>query len=896
MKIFGALVLFFLLANLNGCSNSTGAYEKKEGERISVLDSFDLKDMIPVPSFGKNVTLGTNSAKTSSHAKPSMKVSFDYDYFIGKHEVTCAEMGFSCEDSLPAVNVTYFDAILYANKRSVAEGFDTAYTYIGLTYDEEGSCVGMDNLLFLPGVRAYRLPTEAEWVYAANLGWAPDSGWNAENSDYRTHRVCSAYVDSLGICDMAGNVAEWVNDWYVPFRSGSVANYIGGVDGGPQGERVLKGSSFRNSASEMRLYSRGDIYMVTSVSKSDYLGFRLAFGAIANPLWLSGDGEQKNSIVSVLANSMDMRRELNTNKVKVAFRDDETGNLSFVDYSDDISSVVEIDDTIDVYHPDISPDGNWVAFCTGLEGVSGKSSVYVRMLDSAGSGLVRLDVENAAIPRWRVLANGDTVIVYVTDAGNNRDESAFMRASTWQVRFSGGKFGSPTKLLDGAYHGGVSRDNSLAVTGARLLRTHVSGVDSLWYNGEQACNVSLHRNGGKSTLFLDFAGSTGRAFVGEDYAIHEVLLFADSTGVLVRSQKAPAGYTFDHTEWVVDADSLVVATLVDAEGAHRRIVLLNAFTGDVLDILQGEELWHPAVWMNERDHSLVDPDLDLDSAGVYYTPEMGYYALELRVKMERFWKLRDSVTAVVLGSSRVMFGVNESFVESETLLNMGYSSGDIYGMEYLTMNYVLRHMPQLKFLVLEFSPDFMWVTEEVSWAPMYVMSPGIRYDESHDFWVDSVPKGFVLLVEDSYKTRPGQMLPYSFDEFMLPAVGWGEASIAHDSVYFTLDLPSVKKNKIILQNIVNAARERGVQVVLLVPPQNPGYAETGVFGIYSMRRSAAQELLEWARTLDVLFLDENKMGYHDYDSSMAFNTDHLSREGARQLSTRLDSLFRAARK
>jgi hypothetical protein len=243
-----------------------------------------------------------------------------------------------------------------------------------------------------------------------------------------------------------------------------------------------------------------------------------------------------------------------------------------------------------------------------------------------------------------------------------------------------------------------------------------------------------------------------------------------------------------------------------------------------------------------------------------------------------------------------MFGVNESFVESETLLNMGYSSGDIYGMEYLTMNYVLRHMPQLKFLVLEFSPDFMWVTEEVSWAPMYVMSPGIRYDESHDFWVDSVPKGFVLLVEDSYKTRPGQMLPYSFDEFMLPAVGWGEASIAHDSVYFTLDLPSVKKNRIILQNIVNAARERGVQVVLLVPPQNPGYAETGVFGIYSMRRSAAQELLEWARTLDVLFLDENKMGYHDYDSSMAFNTDHLSREGARQLSTRLDSLFRAARK
>ncbi|MBR4348540.1 MAG: TIGR02171 family protein [Fibrobacter sp.] len=896
MKIFGALVLFFLLANLNGCSNSTGAYEKKEGERISVLDSLDLKDMIPVRSFGENVTLGTNSDKASSHAKPSMKVSFDYDYFIGKHEVTCAEMGLSCGGSLPAVNVTYFDAILYANKRSIAEGFDTAYTYTGATFDNEGACVNLDGLVFLPTVNAYRLPTEAEWVYAASLGWVPDSGWNADNSDYRTHEVCSSFIDGSGLCDMAGNVMEWVNDWYVTFRKEPVADFVGGVDGGVHGERVVKGGSYRNSAATTYLYTRGDIYTVTSVSKAEYVGFRLAFGAIGNPMWLDEDGRQKNIVISVLASSMDMRHELNTNKVKVAFRDDETGNLAYVDYSEDVSSVVEIDDTLEVYHPDISPDGNWVAFCTGLEGVSGKSSVYVRMLDSAGSGLVRLDVENAAIPRWRVLANGDTVIVYVTDAGNNRDESAFMRASTWQVQFADGKFGTPEKLFDGAYHGGVSRDGSLAVSGARLLRARVASRDTLWYNGEQACNASLSRDKSKRTLFLDFAGTTGHKFVGEDYATHEVILFADSAGALERFQKAPAGYTFDHTEWVVGEDSLVVATLVDSDGAHRKVVLLNAYTGELFNVLRGEELWHPAVWMNERDHSLVDPDLDLDSAGVYYTPEMDYYALELRVKMERFWKLRDSVTAVVLGSSRVMFGVNESFVESETLLNMGYSSGDIYGMEYLTMNYVLRHMPQLKFLVLEFSPDFMWVTEEVSWAPMYVMSPGIRYDESHDFWVDSVPKGFVLLVEDSYKTRPGQMLPYSFDEFMLPAVGWGEASIAHDSVYFTLDLPSVKKNRIILQNIVNAARERGVQVVLLVPPQNPGYAETGVFGIYSMRRSAAQELLEWARTLDVLFLDENKMGYHDYDSSMAFNTDHLSREGARQLSTRLDSLFRAARK
>ena len=87
----------------------------------------------------------------------------------------------------------------------------------------------------------------------------------------------------------------------------------------------------------------------------------------------------------------------------------------------------------------------------------------------------------------------------------------------------------------------------------------------------------------------------GRKFVGEDYATHEVILYADSTGTLERFTKAPAPYTFDHTEWIYGADSLVVATLVDIDGAHRKVVALNAFTGDVLEMLCGEELWHPAV-------------------------------------------------------------------------------------------------------------------------------------------------------------------------------------------------------------------------------------------------------------------------------------------------------------
>jgi hypothetical protein len=158
--------------------------------------------------------------------------------------------------------------------------------------------------------------------------------------------------------------------------------------------------------------------------------------------------------------------------------------------------------------------------------------------------------------------------------------------------------------------------------------------------------------------------------------------------------------------------------------------------------------------------------------------------------------------------------------------------------------------------------------------------------------VDSLPKGFETLVEKSYKARPGQMLPYSFDEFLLPSGGWGEPSVSNDSTLFRLDLPAVVNNMATLEKLVGEARARGIEVVLLVTPQNPRYAKTGAYGVYGVRRSVAQELLERAKALDVLFLDENKMGNHDYKSSMAFNTDHLGREGAKQLSERLDSLFK----
>lgn len=147
-----------------------------------------------------------------------MKVILDYYFYLDIHEFTCGEFQAltkteklkdfsSCEnDSLPLTDVTYYDAVLIANAKSKSEKKDTAYTYRSKSYDIENHCINLEGLAYKPEVNAYRLPTEAEWVLAASQGWNPEKfSWNSDNSDFMSHKVCTAGIDSAGFCDLAGN-------------------------------------------------------------------------------------------------------------------------------------------------------------------------------------------------------------------------------------------------------------------------------------------------------------------------------------------------------------------------------------------------------------------------------------------------------------------------------------------------------------------------------------------------------------------------------------------------------------------------------------------------------------------------------------------------------------------
>jgi len=127
--------------------------------------------------------------------------------------------------------------------------------------------------------KKYRLPTEAEWEYAASGGssrrkWAGTNSessldsyaWYEDNSEGKTHPVGTKSPNELGIYDMNGNVWEWCEDWYKSYpNSSNEFDYTGSI-------RVNRGGGWDNNASDCRVANRGSS---TPTYSFNILGFRV---------------------------------------------------------------------------------------------------------------------------------------------------------------------------------------------------------------------------------------------------------------------------------------------------------------------------------------------------------------------------------------------------------------------------------------------------------------------------------------------------------------------------------------------------------------------------------------------------------------------------------------------
>ncbi|MBL7806011.1 MAG: SUMF1/EgtB/PvdO family nonheme iron enzyme [Saprospiraceae bacterium] len=166
----------------------------------------------------------------------------------------------------PVINASWYDAALYANWCSVQAGLEPVYVFADTT-GKEPSKWQVDTRFEAKG---YRLPTEAEWEYAARGGERhiysgsndfEEVAWNYLNSVGRTQPTGAKRANAFGLYDMSGNVWEWCGDDYEEryyqscFEKGLVVDPV--ASNWEKNRAVLRGSSWVNSHNSCRAANRG---------------------------------------------------------------------------------------------------------------------------------------------------------------------------------------------------------------------------------------------------------------------------------------------------------------------------------------------------------------------------------------------------------------------------------------------------------------------------------------------------------------------------------------------------------------------------------------------------------------------------------------------------------------
>lgn len=229
----------------------------KAEEKKTVEDPSPRIAMVSVK--GGCYQMGDTFGDGDADEKPVHEVCMD-NFYIGKYEVTQGQwnevMGnnpskfSSCGDNCPVEQVSWNDAQEFIKKLNQKTG------------------------------KRYRLPTEAEWEYAARSGGksekysggnnADSVAWYSSISGIKTHPVGQKRANGLGIYDMSGNVWEWCQDWYSNYGSGSQNNPTGTVSGS---SRVVRGGSWVNLTGDGRAANR----LESDPGHRHFtLGFRLA--------------------------------------------------------------------------------------------------------------------------------------------------------------------------------------------------------------------------------------------------------------------------------------------------------------------------------------------------------------------------------------------------------------------------------------------------------------------------------------------------------------------------------------------------------------------------------------------------------------------------------------------
>ena len=282
--------------------------ELRAGATTTIASGNLYDEMVLVPVAGKSLEM-INAWNTND----TYVATISYDYYIGKYEVTYnlwydvrdwaksngysfANEGFEGNDggssaptsagAEPVTTVNWREVMVWCNAYSQKSGLFPCYTYNSSVIKDsrDSNATACDSAVCNWTANGYRLPTEAEWEFAARYidgtNWIPYNGcsgytgavaftgsnyqitewgpyiWYYYNSSDKTQTVGTKLGNALGIHDMSGNVWEWSWDWYESYPADQ-SDYKGGMSGS---YRVVRGGGCNGSADYIQVGARYDVH------------------------------------------------------------------------------------------------------------------------------------------------------------------------------------------------------------------------------------------------------------------------------------------------------------------------------------------------------------------------------------------------------------------------------------------------------------------------------------------------------------------------------------------------------------------------------------------------------------------------------------------------------------
>jgi len=301
-KIGAATVIALAAFALAGCGEEGGAGNANANVNLGGGVTMGMVRIAP-----GTFTMGQNHGMSGWAPAPERQITLTRGFYMSAHPITqdqfYAVMGTNpssftgnpahgeVQGRRPVENVNWYHAIAFANRLSILQGLEPVYGIAGISNTDEdawlfgnvptGRNATWDAVTVNWAANGFRLPTEAEWEFAARAGTTTEwsfggnvanlgyYGWYSGNAGGMTREVGGRRPNPWGLYDMHGNVWEWVWDWWGTPGTGAETDPTGPAAGD---FRVARGGSWFDTPDYARSAFRFDY---NPVLRGTDLGFRV---------------------------------------------------------------------------------------------------------------------------------------------------------------------------------------------------------------------------------------------------------------------------------------------------------------------------------------------------------------------------------------------------------------------------------------------------------------------------------------------------------------------------------------------------------------------------------------------------------------------------------------------